>query len=232
MKILDLFCKAGGASMGLHSSFPDAEIIGVDIENQENYPFKFIQGDALLFPLEGFDFIWASPPCQAHTKIKSSAWDKEAYKGKHPDLIPETRRRLIASGVPYIIENVPLAPLLNPIILCGSYFNLQTNCGAQLRRHRQFECSFNVGPSVPCCHTDRTIGIFGAKARDTAMEKRHYTKPKETRGKPPKLLFTLEDARKAMGIDWMNMKELAQAIPPAYSEYLGNQWKKVMGEKV
>lgn len=225
MKILDLFCKAGGASMGLHKAFPNAKITGVDIEEQPHYPFEFIRGDALVFPLEGFDFIWASPPCQAHTVLKGAAWDKKGYAKKHADLIPQTRARLIQSGIPYIIENVPGAPLINPIVLCGSYFDLQTRCGAQLRRHRQFECSFPVGESVPCCHKLRTIGLFGNKARDTGMEKRHYSKPKASRGKPPKILFSLQDAREVMGIDWMNMAELSQAIPPAYSEYLANKFK-------
>ena len=221
MRILDLFCKAGGASVGMNRAFPSAQIIGVDIEPQPNYPFEFIQGDALTFPVDEFDFIWASPPCQAHTSLKRSAWDK--------DLIPETRSLLLSSNRPYIIENVVGAPLINPIVLCGSYFNLKTADGSQLRRHRQFECSFPVGKSVPCSHSNVTIGLFGNKARNTALEKRHYSKPKETRGSPPKgILFTLKDAQDAMETPWMTMREMSQAIPPAYSEYLLNKFKKYM----
>lgn len=207
--------------MGLHHAAPDAEIIGVDIKHQPNYPFKFVQEDALKFPLAGFDFIWASPPCQAHTVLKGAAWDKQAYKQKHPDLIPQTRDRLMKTGVPFIIENVPGAPLINPIILCGSFFHLQTKCGAQLRRHRQFESNRPIGYSVPCRHRSPTIGIFGNKARNTALEKQHYSKPKDTRGGPPKgILFTIHDARDAMKTPWMTMAEMSEAIPPAYSEYL------------
>lgn len=224
MKILDLYCKAGGAGMGLHQAFPDAEIVGVDIERQPNYPFTFRQDDALKFPLEGFDFIWASPPCQAHTVLKGAAWDKAGYTAKHPDLVPQTRARLMTTKVPYIIENVPGAPLRNAITLCGSMFNLTTRAGHQLRRHRIFECSFPAVTPGPCQHADMTIGIFGNKARNTGAEKRHYSKPKGTRGAPPKdILLTLADAREAMGIDWMSMAELSQAIPPIYSRFLGSQ---------
>lgn len=212
--------------MGLHQAFPDAEIVGVDIKPQPNYPFKFIQADALEFPLHGFDLIWASPPCQAHTVLKGAAWDKAKYAEKHPDLIPKTRERLMASGIPYIIENVPGAPLLNPIILCGSQFNLGTNEGHQLRRHRLFEVSFKAEVPKQCHHTSPTIGIFGNKARNTAEEKRHYSKAKETRGAPPDtILLTLQQARTAMGIDWMSFAELSEAIPPAYSKWLGSQFK-------
>lgn len=207
--------------MGLHYAFPEAEIVGVDIKPQANYPFQFIRADALEFPLDGFDLIWASPPCQAHTFLKGAAWNKAEYAAKHPDLIPATRERLIASKTPYIIENVPGAPLVNPITLCGSHFDLQTRDGHQLRRHRLFECSFAVDVPRQCSHRTPTIGIFGNKARNTAAEKRHYSKPKETRGKPPaSILLTLHQAREAMGIDWMSFAELSEAIPPAYAKWL------------
>ena len=224
MKILDLYCKAGGAGMGLHRAFPDAEIVGVDIERQPNYPFTFRQDDALKFPIDGFDFIWASPPCQAHTVLKGAAWDKLGYAKKHQDSIPQTRERLLKAKVPYVIENVPGAPLRSAITLCGSMFGLMTNAGHQLRRHRNFECSFPVVAPGPCKHAGMTIGIFGNKARNTAAEKRHYSKPKESRGVPPKsILLDLADARQAMGIGWMSMAELSQAIPPSYSYFLASQ---------
>lgn len=227
MRILDLFCKAGGASKGLSLAFPDAEIIGVDIEHQRNYPFRFELGDALDFPLTGFDLIWASPPCQAHTALKSAAWDKDGYKKKHSDLIPATRERLVKSGIPYAIENVMGAPLLNPTMLCGSMFKLRASTGHQLRRHRIFECSFKTHRPHPCFHFGATIGIFGDKARNTAEEKKHYSKVKTARGKPPvSILLSLDVAREAMGIDWMTMSELAQAIPPAFSRWIGEEFKR------
>ena len=215
--------------MGLKQAFQEAHIVGVDIKTQPNYPFEFHQADALAFPLDGFDFIWASPPCQAHTALKGAAWDKEAYKKKHPDLVDPIRKRLQSTGKPYVIENVPGAPLLNPVLLCGSYFNLGTLAGHQLRRHRLFEANFEISVTgYQCQHTSPTIGIFGNKARNTGAEKRHYSKPKDTRGPPPKdILLTLHDARMAMGAEWMSMAELSEAIPPAYSKYIGEQFKRV-----
>ena len=141
MKALDLFCCGGGASMGLHHA--GFEVVGVDIEPQPHYPFEFHQADALTYPLDGFDLIWASPPCQ----------DFSAY-GRRPDhvaergnLIPAMRERLQASGTHYIIENVPgaMGQLRRRVMLCGSSF------GLDVRRHRLFECSFPVWPK-PCDH--------------------------------------------------------------------------------
>ena len=221
MKVIDLYCKAGGASKGLAKAFPDAEIFGVDIKPQPNYPFNFILGNALEVDLEGFDFIWASPPCQKHTTLKGAAWDKEAYASKHVDLIPATRLKVQKTGKPYTIENVPGAPLLNPVLLCGSHFGLRTKNGHQLRRHRLFETNFLVKPVGFCSHTSPTIGIFGNKARNTAAEKRHYSKPSHLRGTPPKtILLSLQDAREAMGIDWMSFAELSEAIPPVYAQWI------------
>lgn len=222
LKAIDLYCKAGGASMGLYRA--GFEVTGVDIEPQKNYPFKFIQADALTVDLSGFDFVWASPPCQAHTSLKGAAWDKKSYVEKHPDLIPATRQKLQRSGLPYIIENVQGAPLFMPILLCGSHFNLSTKQGHQLRRHRLFESNFLIMSPGLCIHTTPTIGIFGNKARDTGAEKRHYSQPKLSRGTPPSgILLTLRDAQEAMGIDWMNQKEMSQAIPPIYAEFLGKR---------
>lgn len=105
-RILDLFCAGGGASVGLHRAWPDAEVVGVDINRQSNYPFTFIQADALEYPLEGFDFIWASPPCQHYTR-KSTHWGrKRMHFLEHPDLIDPVRQRLGAQATPFVIENV------------------------------------------------------------------------------------------------------------------------------
>lgn len=183
--------------MGLHQAFPDAEIVGVDIRPQPRYPFTFVQGDALEYAVSGFDFVWASPPCQAHTTILQAALRKQ-----HTDLIPPTRNKLIAAGPPYIIENVVGAPLLTTVQLCGTAFGLTT------RRHRHFECSF-LAFATPCRHirSQQYHGVYGDHPQK-------WVKPGQLR------CPSLEDARRAMGIDWMDWHELTQAIPPAYSRYL------------
>jgi len=204
LKALDLFCCAGGAAMGLHRAGFD--VTGVDIRPQPRYPFTFHQADALSFPLDGFDFIWASPPCQAHTSMKTMHNAKA-----HLDLIPETRRRLKASGIPYVIENVVGAPI-DGFTLCGTMFGLGVD-GAELRRHRLFEASFPV-LAPRCQHTDRpTIGIYGGHVRN-----RRRRAGSASRGVAD---FTPEQGRIAMGIDWMTLAELSQAIPPAYAEFIG-----------
>jgi len=220
MRLLDLFSGAGGAAMGYYrAGFTD--ITGIDNKPMKRYPFRFIQADALEYLAEHgqeYDVIHASPPCQVHSVLSHLA------RPDHKDLIPDTRRLLIETQKFYIIENVPGAPLINPFTLCGTAFGLKTSDDAQLRRHRLFETNFEILLVPPCVHYRRTIGIFGDKARDTGAEKRHYTKPKISRGKPPMgILFTLEDARHAMGINWMNFKELSQAIPPAFTEWIGRR---------
>lgn len=201
---LDLFCGAGGASMGLHRAGFD--VVGVDRRPMPRYPFPFVQGDALNppFDLSRFDFIWASPPCQAHTAMKSMHNAKA-----HADLIPQTRAMLIASGRPWVMENVPGAPMRYSTMLCGTMFGLGCE-GAELQRHRIFESNFLIlGPA--CNHSKKpTIGIYGEGCRDSRRksDKRHAD-------------FTVEDGRKAMGVDWMTLAELCQAIPPAYGQFIG-----------
>lgn len=208
--------------MGYHRA--GFEVVGVDIAAQKKYPFEFYQADALTFPLEGFDLIHASPPCQAHTALKSMHNAKE-----HPDLIPATRARLIASGVPYIIENVPGATLARgSVMLCGTMFGLGTG-DAELRRHRWFESSHCL--FVPeCNHGGRVIGVYGSHGRD-----RRRSKPVTIgvyggghgaslhRAEKGQKCFTAEQEREAMGIGWMGVNALSQAIPPAYTEFLGRQ---------
>lgn len=160
MRALDLFCGAGGASMGLHRAGFD--VTGIDIARQRHYPFPFIQADALVPPvdLSRFDLIWASPPCQAYTALRKM-WNSKP----HADRIPETRALLIASGRPYVIENVPGAPLKATIRLCGTMFDLQTPCGAELRRHRYFETSFGC-LEPECRHGFSVLGVYGGHIRD------------------------------------------------------------------
>src|SRR5208337_3663752 len=128
-RVLDLFCGAGGAAMGLHQAWPEAEIVGVDC-NLRHYPFKLIRADAMKFSLDGYDFIWASPPCQGYTAM-NHRWNTQ--RERHPRLIDAVRRRLQRAGVSWAIENVQNAPLRNPVVLCGQFF------GLAVRRHRKIE---------------------------------------------------------------------------------------------
>lgn len=204
MRVLDLFCGAGGVSMGLHRAWPDAQIIGVDIKPQRRYPFTFVQADALRppFDLSEFDFIWASPPCQAHTALKSM-WNAK----EHPDLIPPTRALLAASGSPWCMENVPGAPMQFSIMLCGTMFDLGWE-DAELRRHRLFETSQALlSPACQHKRRPRVIGVYGGHGRDRRRTVNTQDYPTEAR-------------RQAMGIEWMVGNELSQAIPPAYSEFI------------
>lgn len=224
MKVLDLFCCAGGAAVGLKQAWPDAEITGVDVDPQPRYPFNFVQADAVGFNVSGYDFIWASPPCQGYSALKTM---KNA--NVHPKLIEEIRFKLRMSDCDWVIENVVGAPLENPTMLCGSHFGLGSD-GFQLRRHRLFESNFSIAPPGECRHSELTVGIYGAKARNIAQEKRHYSKPKDTRGKPIGVVLNQSIGRQSMGIDWMNMQELSEAIPPAYSRYIAEQWSAAQEE--
>ena len=206
MRALDLFCCAGGVSKGLLDAGFD-EVVGVDIEPQKHYPFTFVQADALTFDLSGFDFIWASPPCQAYSDMKHAKNAK-----KHPMLIEPVRAKLKASGKAYAIENVEGAPLENPVVLCGSGFGLEAY-GHQLRRHRLIEANFYM-PAPKCKHTDPVIGIYGGHARNRSGAH-------GGRGTMDVWPNGHRDAASiAMGIDWMPLKELSQAIPPVYSKYV------------
>ena len=183
------------------------EVVGVDHVRQPRYPFAFVQGDALAPPvrLDAFDAIHASPPCQVHTALRGM-WNAR----EHVDLVPATRALLRASGLPSIIENVPGAPLRDPIVLCGSMFGLGSG-DAELRRHRLFEVIGGTWVLTPsCAHRTRArvIGVYGDGTR-------------EARRTVSAVYFNIERRREAMGIDWMIGRELSQAIPPAYTEHLG-----------
>lgn len=205
MKLLDLFCKAGGAGMGYHLA--GFEVVGVDIEPQPHYPFPFIQADALTFDMSSYDVIHASPPCQGYSALNS------VNKREYPMLIPQMRARLQASGKPWIMENVEGAPMPYYVKLCGSHF------GLPIRRHRLFETSHLLFSPGPCNHKGQGIGIYGGHFRIVKV----YGHPS-----PKYENFTLEQGRAAMGISWMNRKELCQAIPPAYTEYLGRQLLEIL----
>ena len=214
MRLLDLFCGAGGAAVGYHQA-GFTEIVGVDIMPQPNYPFTFYQGDALN--LEGewwadfykYDLIHASPPCQrfsdlAHRNGNGHEW---------PDLIAPTRELLQASGRPYIIENVEGAPLRSPLLLCGTMFP-----GLRVIRHRLFETSEWVWVPPHGRHPlvfthDKRKAHYGQLDQDTAFVQ-------VTGGGNA----TVANKRDAMGVDWMTGSELNEAIPPAYSKFIGEQF--------
>jgi len=206
-RLLDLFCGAGGAAMGYHRA--GFEVIGVDIKPQPHYPFEFHQADALIYPLGGFDAYHASPPCQHASRI--AAMHRAIHPGKynHPNLIPQVRILLRATGKLYVIENPVEAHLETPIILCGSSF------GLNLRRHRAFETNMPVVLTPPCSHSWQK-----PRFRSLDHNRKGLTGVIGVHGN---INYSGEKAlrEEAMGIDWMINKELTQAIPPDYTEYIG-----------
>jgi len=197
--LLDMFCCQGGASRG----YVDAgfEVCGIDIDPQPRYPYPFFQEDAISHARKygrHFDAIHASPPCQAHTNAQ------KIQGNEHPDLIGPTRELLLELGKPFVIENVPGAPLFEPIELCGAMFGLETY------RHRLFETNWQLAAPA---HPDHV-------ARTTKM------------GRPPKdgeymhvvgNFSGVDRARDVMGMPWANRDGLREAIPPAYTEHIGRQ---------
>ena len=211
-RALDTFCGAGGVTKGLQQA--GFYVVGVDNKKQPRYcGDEFIQADALEVSLDGYDFIWASPPCQRYSDLAKRNGNAEAW----PDLIQPVRWRLRESKIPYVIENVEGAPLFNPAMLCGTMFP-----GLRVLRHRLFEASFDVKAPPhgkhPLCYT-----------KD--KRKAHYGKLNEAD------FFvsvngggncSVVAARSAMGIDWMTKNELNEAIPPAYSEFIGRQFMQIL----
>lgn len=200
--LLDLFCGAGGAAMGYHRA--GFEVVGVDIAPQKHYPFEFHQADALEYCAEHgkeFDAIHASPPCQRYSATKSLT--RRIYQ----KLIEPTRRVLIESCKPYIIENVVGAPLLNPTLLCGTMFGLQTY------RHRLFETSFEIPFFLHMTH--------GATKDDMKWPSKQLMGYMVQVVGHPRYKGAAKRYREAMQIDWMSSDEITEAIPPAYTEFIG-----------
>lgn len=215
--LLDLYCGAGGVARGYWDAGFD--VVGVDIEPQPRFPFKFVQADAIKVIRDLVReyrpvVIHASPPCKVHTSLKVFAADH------HEDLVPTTRSLLKASGLPYVIENVPGAPLIDPVILCGSMF------GLGVRRHRLFELGRWSVARPPCRHAEQD-----AVSPMYPVKRYHSGKPEVVMspvigvyGRGQGLgTGEVELWKRAMGIDWMSRDEMAQAIPPVYTQHLGEQ---------
>lgn len=204
MRLLDLFCGAGGASMGYHRA--GFEVVGIDHQPQSNYPFEFIQADALNPPVDlaDFDLIHASPPCQAFTVYGNN---KDHVRKDHPNLIEPTREMI--EGFSYVIENVPRAPLNNPKQICG------TSLGIEIRRHRLFETNWPL-ETPPCDHgrfTERKYpGSSNRPNGRTVMNVGEWRVP-------------LEIQKRVMEMPWVSsLYEISQAIHPAYTKLIGTQF--------
>ena len=214
-RLLDLFSGAGGASMGYYHAGFD-EIVGIDIAPQPRYPFNFIQADALHPPvnLHDFDLIHASPPCQRFSRARSFNTIRHHKDWRdYADLLTPCREMLIDAGVPYIMENVPGAPMRTDVMLCGTMF------GLKVFRHRLFEISLNMLILTPPCKHDGTVAngdyLCVVDHGGLGMTTTPYARKKA--------------CAEAMGIDWMTRKELTQAVPPAYIEFLGKHLIAFLG---
>lgn len=209
-RLLDLFCGAGGAAMGYHRA--GFEVVGIDIVDQPNYPFEFVQADVFeecLLGVRQFDAIHASPPCQGYAQL-AAVNAKLGRKERHKRLIAETRALLQSTDLPYVIENVVGAPLIDPVRLCGTSFNLP------LRRHRLFESTVAL-EGAPCHHELFTERRFWTGWRPNGEVRRSTVVQVYGNGAEK------HEWPKAMGIDWMTYDELAEAIPPDYTEWVGRQ---------
>jgi DNA (cytosine-5)-methyltransferase 1 len=199
-RLLDLFCGAGGAGVGYHRAGFD--VVGVDLYPQPRYPFEFHQADALHYLAEHwreFDAVHASPPCQRFSAMSAC---RPGLAADYPDLVAPVRELLKLTGLPYVIENVPGSPLLNPITLCGQMV------GLDLYRHRLFESNVHLWQPAHPKHV-KPASRAGHWTPGTVMSVSGHVSP-------------IAVAREAMGIDWMSRAELAESIPPAYAELVGS----------
>ena len=217
-RLLDLFCGAGGASMGYYKA--GLEVVGVDIEPQPHYPFKFHLADALTYPLDGFDAYHASPPCKADNQGVLCRPERGMLRAKYPRLIAPIRERLLLTGKPFVIENVPLTrgQLRNPIMLCGTMF------GLKVKRHRYFELhGFEILFMPSTCGCKGKVGFTNASSGFSSFA--NGANLISVAGHN----FSVKDAQQAMGINWMGQVGLSQAIPWAYTYYIGTHMMKLFG---
>jgi DNA (cytosine-5)-methyltransferase 1 len=201
-RLLDLFCGAGGAATGYHRAGFD--VTGVDIKRQPHYPFEFHQGDAMTYPLDGFDAIHASPPCHDHSAMSTATG---------PDgtgwMLDATRHRLLSCGLPWVLENTERVRLPDAWTLCGTQF------GLPIRRHRKFEVHppiFTLMPPCNCAGRVASGELVGHRLRGKVAPGRRQPPPR-----PESVRLTAYD------VPWMTGREARQAIPPAYTEYIGRQ---------
>lgn len=217
VRVLDLFCGAGLVADGLLAAGFD--VCGVDLYPKRNYPGPFIQHDALTLDMRfvrSFDAIWASPPCLRDTAMRHAKHAK-----KHPDLISPTRALLEASGLPYVIENVETAPLIDPVTLCGSMFDLGAEVDGRtyhLKRHRKFETNWPLRAPRPCEHRKPVVTVLGGHARVRAA----------SAGGRGTADFVGCSHRDVMGWSMgvlasrkITCTEISDGIPPAYAAYVG-----------
>jgi DNA (cytosine-5)-methyltransferase 1 len=199
-KLLDLFCGAGGAALGYREA--GFAVTGVDRAELDGYPFRAYRADALEFPLDGFDVVHASPPCAPYSYLSA---------GRTPQapLIAAVRERI--QHLPYVIENVEGARMFmhDPVMLCGSSF------GLDVQRHRLFETNWPL-PPLPCRHGWQTKGRFDASYRADEKQRSRVV-PVYGSARPGEA----EVRRKAMEMHWSSHRALVQAIPPAYTRYVG-----------
>jgi DNA (cytosine-5)-methyltransferase 1 len=204
-RLLDLFCGEGGSATGYDMA--GFEVVGVDKEPQPRYPFEFHQGDAMTWPLAGFDVVTGSPPCNDWSPLS-------AFRGKHGTgwMLPATLERFRASGLPYVVENVSAEALPGELSLCGSEFGLRARSRGEvwhLRRHRRFASNvFLMGAGGCTCSGLRIGGVYGHGGGTSAAGG-----------------FTLDlaGAREAMEMPWASRQGVSQAIPPAYTKFIGEQ---------
>lgn len=222
-RLLDLFCGAGGASRGYHDA--GFAVVGVDINPQPNYPYEFHQADALevlagacstwsAWLDDSFDTIHASPPCQAFT-----AYRRTGRVGDYPDLIAETRELLDATRLPWVMENVQGAPLDDSVLLCASMLDP----AALIRRHRLFETNWEMQPPwQPCRHRLQAAKLYpGGRSKAKTGSSRGLVRSTMEIGSWD---IPLEDQKYAMDVDWdVTLEELSEMVPPAYTEFIGQQ---------
>ena len=201
-RVLDLFCGAGGAAMGYHRA--GFEVIGVDIRPQPHYPFEFFQADALAFPLDGYDAIHASPPCQKYSIMNNI----HKAQNRHPDYIADIRERLLKISKPYIIENVWKSPLKTHLMLCGTMFGLKIIC------HRYFECSFPTPILTTCCNHQDIFDPWHGDGRTA-------NKFREAMGID---WMPMGGGRHREGT-------IGEAIPPPYTEWIGKHLIKYLDSR-
>lgn len=220
MRLLDLFCCQGGAGMGYHLA--GFEVVGVDIAPQPRYPFQFVQADALVYlaqiiasgEIREYDAIHASPPCQEYSSLR------HMKTREYPAILGAVRERLSATGLPWIMENVQRAPMHHGVLLCG------TALGMRVRRHRLFDSSHLLYPPGLCHHTPDDVNVYGHGAwnyRPWGDSQKHWQRTNTKQCPLP-----IADAKAAFGASWMTQAGLAECIPPAYTQWLGQQLMTVL----